>query len=85
MFANRTRSYRELPLRLEYTDGEGASCSLIGQLQELDEATGMSVWALADVRANAPTKGRGLSKKQKLPRFSIPVASLRAARLYVGL
>jgi hypothetical protein len=76
--------FGELPLRLEYTDHHGTNCSLIGQLQEMDEASGVSVWAVADVKANAPTKGRGLSKKQRQQRINIAVPNIRVARLYVG-
>jgi hypothetical protein len=77
--------FGELPLRLEYSGEGGASFSLVGQLQEVDEEAGLSLWALADVRANALTKGRGLSKRQRQQRFSIPVASITVARLYVGV
>jgi hypothetical protein len=76
--------FAELPLRLEYTDDQGASCSLIGLLQEMDAAAGLCVWALADVKANAATKGRGMSKKQRQQRISLAVANIKVARLYVG-
>lgn len=88
--------FRSLPLRVEYhpsSEAAGASGEQAGsstttttavlQMLELDEVAGSSVWALADVKANAPTKGRGLSKKQKQQRFTIPLADLVRVRIHV--
>jgi ribosome maturation factor RimP len=53
------------------------------QLVSLDEASGSSEWCLADVRANAPGKGRGLSRRQRDQRWAIPLAALRRVRVHV--
>jgi hypothetical protein len=53
------------------------------QLVTYDEAAGTSSWQLADVRANAPQKGRKLSKRQRELVFEVPLAQLLAARIHV--
>jgi len=53
------------------------------ELVALDEAAGTSEWRLADVRANAPGKGRGLSKRQREQKWMIPVDALQRARVHV--
>ncbi len=52
-------------------------------LDELDVASGSTTWHLADVRANATTKGRGLSKRQREMKIVLPLASITLARVYV--
>jgi ribosome maturation factor RimP len=83
--------FRSLPLRVEYhpsswgqweQQGDRTTTEVL-QMLELDEAAGSSVWALADVKANAPTKGRGMSKKQKQQRFTIPLADMVRVRIHV--
>lgn len=53
------------------------------ELLDYDESAGTSEWGLASVRANAPMKGRSMSKKQKEMRFMIPVANIVRARIHV--
>ncbi len=53
------------------------------ELLSYDEATNNTEWRLADCRANAPMKGRSLSKKQKEMRFTIPLGSLTRLRIHV--
>ena len=53
------------------------------ELLTYDEASGTTEWRLAEVKANAPMKGRKMSKKQKDLRFNIPVASLVRIRIHV--
>lgn len=64
--------------------GGGASTSVaILELLSLDEAAGTSEWQLADVRANAAGKGRGLSRRQRDQRWRIPLEALHSARVHV--
>jgi hypothetical protein len=51
----------------------------------MDESEDRSEWRLADVRANAPTKGRGLSKRQREQRIEIPLSELERVRIHVEL
>ena len=53
------------------------------ELAELDEEKGTSWWRLADVRANAPVKGRKLSKRQREARIELPISSIQKARVHV--
>ncbi len=43
------------------------------------------MWRLADVKANAPGKGRKLSKRKREMVIEIPVSSLRLARVHVDM
>lgn len=52
-------------------------------LQSYDEASGATVWRLAEVRANAAVKGRAMSKKQKELRLEIPLAAVARIRVFV--
>ncbi|GBF98036.1 hypothetical protein Rsub_11147 [Raphidocelis subcapitata] len=63
--------------------GSFASGVAILELVALDEGAGSSEWRLADVRANAPTKGRGLSKRQREQRLTLPLDALVSARVHV--
>lgn len=53
------------------------------ELVDYNQSQGLTTWRLADVRANAPVKGRGLSKRQRAAVYEIPVASITRARVYV--
>jgi len=53
------------------------------QLESYDKASGLTVWKLADVKANAPGKGRGMSKKQREARFEISLSSVSRIRVFV--
>lgn len=73
--------FQGLPMRVEYLNDVGQLTSQILQFTDIfDDATN---WKLADVKANAPTKGRGLSKRQREQQISIPLPSLERARIYV--
>jgi hypothetical protein len=52
-------------------------------LMDFDEEAGTTLWRIADTKANAPVKGRRLSKKQRETRISIPVARLRRVNVHV--
>lgn len=52
-------------------------------MASFDEQAGQTAWRLADVKANAPVKGRKLSKRLREMTFNIAVDSLIAARVYV--
>jgi len=58
-----------------------------GGAEEKDEApvvaADTTLWRLADVKANAPTKGRGLTRKQRDQRLRIPLADLVSVRIHV--
>lgn len=53
------------------------------QLESYDEACGLTVWRLAEVKANAPGKGRVMSKKQKEARFEIHLSCVSRIRVFV--
>jgi hypothetical protein len=74
---------QELPMRVEYMNEVGLRQSVVLNFLELDETDGKTVWELADVKANQTVKGRGLSKKQRMQRFDIPLESLERVRIYV--
>lgn len=48
-----------------------------------DEEAGTTEWRMADVKANAPVKGRRLSKKQREMKLTIPVANLTRVKIHV--
>jgi ribosome maturation factor RimP len=77
--------FQDLPMKVEYMNNVGQLVTLVLQFLGLDEAEGNSLWALADVKVNAPTKGRGLSKKQREQRFDIPISALERVRIYVDM
>lgn len=54
-----------------------------GEGEEQAAADGATLWRLADVKANAPTKGRGLTRKQRDQRLRIPLADLVSVRIHV--
>ena len=70
-------------MRVEYMSEVGVLTSAVLRLLELNEPEGLASWALADVKANATVKGRGLSKKQRGQRFDIPLERLERVRIYV--
>ncbi len=55
------------------------------ELIEFDEGGATTQWRLADVRANAPTKGRGLSKRQRQQQIQIPLAAVEKVHIHVEL
>ncbi|GFH27419.1 uncharacterized protein HaLaN_25738 [Haematococcus lacustris] len=75
--------FAALPLRVEWRGAEGGTQSQVLQLMEFDEAAGRTRWQVADVRANAPTKGRGLSKRQRAMVLEIPVSNIQRAKVHV--
>eukprot|EP00195_Chlamydomonas_chlamydogama_P009484 CAMPEP_0202893122 /NCGR_PEP_ID=MMETSP1392-20130828/2755_1 /ASSEMBLY_ACC=CAM_ASM_000868 /TAXON_ID=225041 /ORGANISM="Chlamydomonas chlamydogama, Strain SAG 11-48b" /LENGTH=336 /DNA_ID=CAMNT_0049577329 /DNA_START=27 /DNA_END=1038 /DNA_ORIENTATION=- len=75
--------FAELPLRVEYSNEQGGATTQVLELVEYDVEGGSTTWRLADVRANAPTKGRGLSKKQKGQVVSLAVSQLQRVRIHV--
>ena len=77
--------FQDLPMKVEYMSDVGQVMTVVLQFLGLDEAEGKSLWALADVKANAPTKGRGLSKKQREQRFDIDISALERVRIYVDM
>ena len=54
------------------------------QLESHDVASGMTLWRFAEVRANAPSKGRSMNKKQREARMEIPLASVSRIRVFVN-
>ncbi|KAF5828055.1 hypothetical protein DUNSADRAFT_18278 [Dunaliella salina] len=77
------KRFGSLPLRVEYTDATGAQMNQALQLESYDEPSGVTVWRLAEVKANAPGKGRGMNKKQREARFEIPLARIFRIRVFV--
>ncbi|GAX80195.1 hypothetical protein CEUSTIGMA_g7633.t1 [Chlamydomonas eustigma] len=75
--------FQQLPLRVEYTDSTGSPITKVLELVTYDEEACTTTWRLANVRANAPVKGRSLSKKQKEQTFEIAVSSLIKLRIHV--
>jgi ribosome maturation factor RimP len=61
----------------------GSSGVAILELVRVDEEGNVSEWRLADVRANAPGKGRGLSRRQRDQQWLLPLDSLQRARVHV--
>ena len=51
--------------------------------EEQAVAPGETLWRLADVKANAPTKGRGLTRKQRDQRLRIAVEDIVSCRIHV--
>ena len=70
-------------MRVEYMSEVGVLQTLVLRFLELDELNGKSTWELADVKANQNVKGRGLSKKQRLQKYDIPLEALERVRMYV--
>jgi hypothetical protein len=68
---------------------EGVSlCVLVVQVLVMDSQdsdTGVSLWRLADVKANAPGKGRKLSKRKREAVVEIPLSRLTLARVHVDM
>ena len=78
------KRFGSLPLRVDHSATlDGAPTSQVLVLVEADESGGVTRWRLADVRANAPVKGRKLSKRQREMTFDIPMASITRARIHV--
>lgn len=70
-------------MRVEYMTDVGMLQTLVLKFLELDELNGKTTWELADVKANQNVKGRGLSKKQRMQRYDIPIENLERVRIYV--
>lgn len=70
-------------MRVEFMTEVGTLSSLVLQLVSLQEGEGFTSWQLADVKANQAVKGRGISKKQRLQRYDIPLERLERVRIYV--
>eukprot|EP00199_Chlamydomonas_sp_CCMP681_P005582 CAMPEP_0119110148 /NCGR_PEP_ID=MMETSP1180-20130426/27233_1 /TAXON_ID=3052 ORGANISM="Chlamydomonas cf sp, Strain CCMP681" /NCGR_SAMPLE_ID=MMETSP1180 /ASSEMBLY_ACC=CAM_ASM_000741 /LENGTH=261 /DNA_ID=CAMNT_0007096313 /DNA_START=244 /DNA_END=1029 /DNA_ORIENTATION=- len=79
------KRFAGLPLTVEYIDAATTKPVIKAmQLVEFDEALQVTSWRLADVRANAPAKGRGLSKRQLSTVLEIPLASIKKAHVHVN-
>ena len=63
-------------------EGEDEKGSRVLQLLEMNREAGMSVWGLANVRANRDKKQK-LTKKQEAQRFEIPLSAIKQARLHL--
>lgn len=74
---------QNLPMRVEYMTDVGLLQNVVLNFLELDEVNSSTTWELADVKANQNVKGRGLSKKQRMQRFDVPLESLERVRIYV--
>jgi ribosome maturation factor RimP len=61
----------------------GGAAAAGAAAEEEAAAAGTTLWRLADVKANAPTKGRGLTRKQRDQRLRIPLADLVSVRIHV--
>lgn len=70
-------------MRVEYMTEVGVLQNTVMNFLELDELNGKTTWELADVKANQNVKGRGLSKKQRMQRYDIPLEALERVRIYV--
>jgi hypothetical protein len=70
-------------MRVEYTTDVGVLQNTVMNFLDLDELNGKTTWELADVKANQNVKGRGLSKKQRMQRYDIPLEALQRVRIYV--
>lgn len=74
-----------LPLVVDFVGDNGAVDSKILELVEYMKDQGVTVWKLADVKANAQQKGKKLSKKQLALRFNLPVSSIKRVRVHVDI
>lgn len=70
-------------MRVEYMSDVGVMQNVVLRFLELDEVNSKTTWELADVKANQNVKGRGLSKKQRMQKYDIPLESLERVRIYV--
>lgn len=70
---------------VEYSGADGALVSQILEFISMHTDAAETLWKIADVKKNAPTKGRSLTKKQREQRITIPVASLQKARIHVDM
>lgn len=68
-------------MRVEYMTDVGVISNVVLVYKGL--ADGITAWQLADVKANQTVKGRGLSKKQRMQCFDIPLERLERVRIYV--
>eukprot|EP00878_Enallax_costatus_P005337 GHUV01005605.1.p1 GENE.GHUV01005605.1~~GHUV01005605.1.p1 ORF type:complete len:318 (+),score=71.92 GHUV01005605.1:423-1376(+) len=75
--------FKDLPMRVEFMTEVGKLETMILIFIDMDESEDMSTWELADVKANQQVKGRGLSKKQRLQRYSIRISELERVRIFV--
>jgi hypothetical protein len=87
--------FRELPMRVVFevtkdprgdsTDGpKTAVDTKVLRLVELDPGSGVTEWALADVRPNRQgAKGARLTKKQAAVRYRLAASDIRQVNLYV--
>lgn len=74
---------QDLPMRVEYMSEVGVMQNVVLKFLQLDETNSNTTWELADVKANQNVKGRGLSKKQRMQRYDIPLEALERVRIYV--
>ncbi len=55
-------------------------------LESFDESSKLTVWKLADTRANRSSgKGRGLNRRQRDQRWHVPFSRLKLVRLYLEM
>eukprot|EP00884_Botryococcus_braunii_P017228 jgi/Botrbrau1/4189/Bobra.0192s0048.1 len=89
--------FRELPMRVVFQTGKDPATGTGGtskpavdtkvlRLIEVDSESGVTQWALADVRPNRQgAKGSRLSKKQAALRYRLAPAEIRQVNLYIEL
>jgi hypothetical protein len=69
--------------QVEYRDADGKDASSVLLLADLDVEAGRSAWMLANVRANAPVKGRALSKRALSQVLRLPLGDIYRVRIHV--
>lgn len=75
--------FKSLPLTVQHTDGSGVQVSQV--LRFVEASSDSTVWTLADVKANSPSKGRMLSKRQKQAQICIPLNKVQRVSMYVQI
>lgn len=71
-------------VQVEYRGPDGNDVSSALLFAGIDEASGVSSWRLANVRANATVKGRTLSKRQLSQVVTIALADIIRVRIHVN-
>ena len=77
-----------LPMKVVFSTGgpQGTVDTKVLRLLGLDKETGISEWALADVKVNRQGgKGPRLNKKQAAQRFNLGPADVRQVNLHIEI
>lgn len=80
--------FQELPMQVKYKEDDESDTTVVRIFNFIDiqeEEGGKATWRLADVRANRPGKGRGLSKREREKVYTIPIASIQHVCLHVDM